>query len=121
MTILEGVPSFLLDIQSINVPCPFQVTQAVSNFVIENLGPLFVESPSIDLSILYASMVCTSPLVFILSTGSDPMSSFLRFAKEMGYTERYVRTYVCTRRGADSLNELSCPGGRHSDVIYSIG
>ncbi len=62
--------------------------------MIENLGPLFVESPSIDLSILYASMVCTSPLVFILSTGSDPMSSFLRFAKEMGYTERYVRTYV---------------------------
>ena len=34
-------------------------------------------------------MAPTIPLVFILSTGSDPMNAFLRFAKEMNYTERY--------------------------------
>ena len=38
---------------------------------------------------LYEDMSNITPLVFILSTGSDPMSSFLRFAKEMGYLERY--------------------------------
>ena len=43
------------------------------------------------LSTLYEDMSCTIPLVFVLSSGSDPMSSFLRFAKEKGYTERCVR------------------------------
>ena len=49
---------------------------------------MFVENPSIDLSTLFKDMSNITPLVFILSTGSDPMGSFLRFAKEMGYTER---------------------------------
>ena len=58
------------------------------DFVTENLGKTFVESPSIDLSILYDDMSSITPLVFILSQGSDPMSNFLRFAKERGYSER---------------------------------
>lgn len=33
-------------------------------------------------------MSSTTPLVFILSQGSDPMSNFQRFAKEKGYMER---------------------------------
>jgi dynein heavy chain len=67
-----------------------QVTSAVSTFVMENLGSLFVESPPIDLPTLYKDINSTTPLVFILSTGSDPMSTFLRFAKEMNYTERIL-------------------------------
>ena len=55
------------------------------DFVSENLGAQFVESPPVKLSSLHED---TTPLVFILSAGSDPMSSFLRFAKEMGYMER---------------------------------
>ena len=61
---------------------------AIVDFVAENLGKSFVESPSIDLSILFGDMSSTTPLVFILSQGSDPMSNFLRFAKEKGYMER---------------------------------
>ena len=47
-----------------------------------------MESPSIDLNILFEDTSSTTPLVFILSQGSDPMSNFLRFAKEKGYMER---------------------------------
>lgn len=61
---------------------------AVFDFVSENLGAQFVESPPVKLSSLYEDTSSTIPLVFILSAGSDPMSSFLRFAKEMGYMER---------------------------------
>jgi dynein heavy chain len=64
------------------------VVFAVFDFVSENLGKTFVESPSIDLSILFGDMSSTTPLVFILSQGSDPMSNFQRFAKEKGYIER---------------------------------
>ena len=61
---------------------------AASEFVTTNLGKSFVESPSIDLGILFDDTSPTTPLVFILSQGSDPMSNFLRFAKEKGYMER---------------------------------
>ena len=47
-----------------------------------------MESPPVDLHILYEDMSPTIPLVFVLSTGSDPMNAFMRFAKEMNYTER---------------------------------
>jgi len=65
-----------------------KVTFAVTQFVRENLGKEFVESPAVDLNTLYEDMSPTIPLVFILSTGSDPMNAFLRFAKEMNYIDR---------------------------------
>ena len=61
---------------------------AAVDFVAENLGQQFVESPAVTLATLYNDMSKATPLVFILSTGSDPMSSFLRFAKEMNYSDR---------------------------------
>ena len=53
-----------------------------------NLGPQFVESPPVTLQTLYDNMNKYTPLVFVLSTGSDPMGAFLRFAREKGYTEK---------------------------------
>ena len=69
-------------------PFPLQVVFSTFDFVSHNLGPQFVESPPVALATLYEDMANTIPLVFVLSSGSDPMSSFLRFAKEMGYAER---------------------------------
>nr|KAI8726848.1 dynein heavy chain 6; axonemal [Biomphalaria glabrata] len=60
---------------------------AVTEFVSECLGKQFVESPPVTLPELYESMSKTTPLVFVLSPGSDPMTSFLRFAKDMGVHE----------------------------------
>lgn len=59
-----------------------QVVLAVTNFVRDNLGQMFVESPPIDLHTLYEDTAYNIPLVFVLSTGSDPMGAFLRFAKD---------------------------------------
>lgn len=65
-----------------------KVVQSVSYFVAKNLGQVFIESPATDLNTLYKDMSNKTSLVFILSTGSDPMSSFLRFAKEMGMSNK---------------------------------
>lgn len=54
----------------------------------QELGAQFVESPAVGLAELYESMNKVTPLVFVLSTGSDPMGSFLRFAKEMGLLDK---------------------------------
>uniref|UniRef100_A0A8C3J240 Dynein axonemal heavy chain 6 n=1 Tax=Chrysemys picta bellii TaxID=8478 RepID=A0A8C3J240_CHRPI len=64
------------------------VVSALTEFVIENLGKQFIENPPVDLGTLYQDMSSSTPLVFILSTGSDPMGAFQRFAKERGYSER---------------------------------
>ena len=60
----------------------------MTDFVHENLGKIFVESPAVDLATLYEDMTPSTPLVFVLSTGSDPMGAFQRFAKERGFMER---------------------------------
>ena len=60
----------------------------MTDFVSENLGKVFVESPAVDLATLYEDMTPYTPLVFVLSTGSDPMGAFQRFAKERGFMER---------------------------------
>ena len=59
-----------------------------TDFVRENLGKQFVESPNVALQTLYNDMTKVAPLVFVLSTGSDPMGAFLRFARETGNTDK---------------------------------
>uniref|UniRef100_A0A8C9Y7F2 Dynein axonemal heavy chain 6 n=1 Tax=Sander lucioperca TaxID=283035 RepID=A0A8C9Y7F2_SANLU len=56
-----------------------QVVFAATEFVIVSLGKQFVENPPVDLANLYNDMSPSTPLVFILSTGSDPMGAFQRF------------------------------------------
>ncbi|XP_047672459.1 dynein axonemal heavy chain 6 isoform X2 [Tachysurus fulvidraco] len=65
-----------------------KVVLAITKFVISSLGQTFVENPPIDLATLYTDTSSSTPLVFILSTGSDPMGAFQRFAKERGYLDR---------------------------------
>uniref|UniRef100_A0A8C6R3K0 Dynein, axonemal, heavy chain 6 n=1 Tax=Nannospalax galili TaxID=1026970 RepID=A0A8C6R3K0_NANGA len=65
-----------------------KVVFALTDFVIENLGKQFIETPPVDLATLYQDMSYSTPLVFILSTGSDPMGAFQRFARESGYADR---------------------------------
>nr|XP_019611948.1 PREDICTED: dynein heavy chain 6, axonemal [Rhinolophus sinicus] len=65
-----------------------KVVFALTDFVIENLGKRFIETPPMDLPTLYQDMSYNTPLIFILSTGSDPMGAFQRFARDSGYSER---------------------------------
>ncbi|XP_029013318.1 dynein axonemal heavy chain 6 isoform X2 [Betta splendens] len=67
-----------------------KVVFAATEFVIVNLGKHFVENPPVDLANLYSDMSPSTPLVFILSTGSDPMGAFQRFAKERDCLDRVV-------------------------------
>ncbi|XP_056619544.1 dynein axonemal heavy chain 6 [Triplophysa dalaica] len=65
-----------------------KVVFAVTEFVISCLGQQFVENPPVDLATLYTDISPSTPLVFILSTGSDPMGAFQRFANEKEYQDR---------------------------------
>lgn len=61
---------------------PDKISHAISNFIVEKIGEQFIIPPTFDLAKSFKDSSVTSPLIFVLSTGSDPVSDYLRFATE---------------------------------------
>ena len=81
---------------------------AIGSFVRLTLGPQFTEAPrNSTLAALYLDTSAITPLVFVLSTGSDPMASLLRFAQDMNYMEKLTSISLGQGQGpaAESLIE----------------
>lgn len=85
---------------------PYSLVQSITYFVAQQLGKKFVESPSVELPVLYQDMSNRTALVFILSTGSDPMSSFTRFAVDMNMSTRFVKLEILIFFIATRINNL---------------
>eukprot|EP00747_Dinoflagellata_sp_TGD_P112722 gnl/TRDRNA2_/TRDRNA2_171542_c1_seq9.p1 gnl/TRDRNA2_/TRDRNA2_171542_c1~~gnl/TRDRNA2_/TRDRNA2_171542_c1_seq9.p1 ORF type:complete len:647 (+),score=122.52 gnl/TRDRNA2_/TRDRNA2_171542_c1_seq9:121-2061(+) len=60
-----------------------RITPAVINYVSSVMTQKFVEPPTFDIRISYADSTKMSPLIFVLSAGSDPVADMLAFAEEM--------------------------------------
>lgn len=54
----------------------------VKNYIVDSLGKSFVESIPFDLSKSYAESSLSTPIIFILSVGADPMRYLLDLARE---------------------------------------
>lgn len=65
-----------------------KITLGVQNFVVEHLGQPFVEPPVFNLAKSYKDSSITTPLIFVLSKGSDPVASFERFAEESNMSKK---------------------------------
>lgn len=63
---------------------PDKLMLAVQDFVIATLGKPFVEPPPFDLSACYEDSNVVTPLIFVLSSGSDPTRAFFAFAESVG-------------------------------------
>ncbi|XP_067448608.1 dynein axonemal heavy chain 12 [Thunnus thynnus] len=61
---------------------PDKMVPAVTKYVTGKLGKKFVQPPPFDLSKSYLDSNSTTPLVFVLSPGADPMASLLKFASD---------------------------------------
>ena len=62
---------------------PDKIRDGVMHYVIDQLGQKFVEPPPFDLHACFKDSNVLSPLVFVLSKGSDPGKSVLEFAAKM--------------------------------------
>lgn len=60
---------------------PDKIVPAISLFVINYLGQEFMSPPPFDLSLVFRDSSQITPLIFILSPGSDPMNGLLKFAE----------------------------------------
>lgn len=64
---------------------PDKVLSGLQDFLIANLGGRFVEPQSSDLAEMYNDASPTTPLIFILSVGTDPANELYKFADKVIY------------------------------------
>uniref|UniRef100_A0A669QRK6 Dynein axonemal heavy chain 1 n=1 Tax=Phasianus colchicus TaxID=9054 RepID=A0A669QRK6_PHACC len=65
-----------------------KITNAMQDFVALNLGRHFIEPQTADLSIVFRDSSATTPLVFVLSPGTDPAADLYKFAEEMKFSKK---------------------------------
>ncbi|CEM09924.1 unnamed protein product [Vitrella brassicaformis CCMP3155] len=63
---------------------PDTVVGCIQEFIEAKLGRYFLEPPTFDLDASYSASRCTSPLVFVLSAGADPMAELMKLASAKG-------------------------------------
>lgn len=61
-------------------------------YIGEEMGTSYLEPPQFNLEESYNDSDCCSPLIFILSPGSDPMSGLIRFAADKGIAKTSLMT-----------------------------
>jgi dynein heavy chain len=73
-------------VRAFRVDC---LKSAIITFITNEIGGKFVEPPTFDIAKSFADSVNTTPLIFILSPGTDPVADVLRFADKMGMGKRF--------------------------------
>ncbi len=68
---------------------PDKLVPAAQEYISAKLGKEFVEAPRFDLEAVYKDSNCASPLIFVLSPGSDPFDNLKKFSIMMGKTLRF--------------------------------
>ena len=53
----------------------------MQDFIALNLGDQFIEPQTADLSLVYKDSSPTTPLIFVLSVGTDPAADLYAFAE----------------------------------------
>jgi dynein heavy chain len=59
-----------------------KVTAGISDFITEKIGREFIDPPTFNLKNCYLDSSVISPLIFVLSSGTDPIADFTKFAAE---------------------------------------
>lgn len=69
---------------------PDKVTNAMQDFLSQKLGQQFIEPQSSDLSAMFKESGPLIPLIFVLSTGTDPAAELYKFADRMKMGKRLL-------------------------------
>jgi dynein heavy chain len=86
---------------------------AVKEFVVNNLGEPYVQSPPVSLGDVFRDTREDTPVIFILSVGADPTGLLFNYAKQVGYTSRLRLISLGQGQGprAQQLIDAACVSG----------
>ncbi|WIA11828.1 hypothetical protein OEZ85_011917 [Tetradesmus obliquus] len=92
---------------------PDRVLAGVQDFVALQLGPRFIEPPPFDLAACFKESSATTPLVFVLSPGADPMADLLALAEELKFSRKFEKVSLGQGQGpkAEKLLEAGMERG----------
>lgn len=68
---------------------PDKLLTCITNFVRSEMDERFIKPPPFSISASFDESYCLSPLIFILSPGTDPMSTLVKFALDKKMTEKF--------------------------------
>ncbi|XP_011502202.1 PREDICTED: dynein heavy chain 3, axonemal [Ceratosolen solmsi marchali] len=71
---------------------PDKLVPAIRSFIITKMGQSFTEPPSFELKDSYMDSNNVTPLIFILSPGSDPMTGLIKFAEDLGISAKHLKS-----------------------------
>ena len=60
-----------------------KVIPAIQRWIVEKMDERFIIAPTFDLAKCYKDSSPNTPLIFVLSPGSDPIADLMKFAEEM--------------------------------------
>ena len=92
---------------------PDKCVSAIQLFVAEHLGQRFIEPPPFDLAASYHDSSPTTPLIFVLSSGADPMADLLKLADEMRMSKKFEKVSLGQGQGpkAEKLIKMGVDRG----------
>jgi len=93
---------------------PDKFTNAMQEFIALNLGEQFIEPQTADLSLVYKDSSPTTPLIFVLSVGTDPAADLYAFAEEMKFSKKLTAISLGQGQGprAEAMMRSAMDRGR---------
>ncbi|KAH0794861.1 dynein heavy chain 1, axonemal [Histomonas meleagridis] len=68
---------------------PDSIINAIQELISNKLGNQFLESPQFDLNSSFSDSTVSTPLIFILSVGADPLSELTKFAEKKSFGKKF--------------------------------
>ncbi|CAH1982445.1 unnamed protein product [Acanthoscelides obtectus] len=92
---------------------PDKVINAMQDFLSAKLGKEFIEPQSSDLSAMFKESGPAVPLIFVLSTGTDPAAELYKFADRMKMSKRMFSISLGQGQGprAEKMIQSGCEVG----------
>ncbi|CAH0718440.1 unnamed protein product, partial [Brenthis ino] len=92
---------------------PDKLIPGLQDYVVTGLGARFVEPQPADLAALYAESDPLAPIIFVLSTGTDPAADLLKFADKMKMGKRFESISLGQGQGplAEAMMKVGCDFG----------
>mmetsp|Transcript_17941 Transcript_17941/g.24224 ORF Transcript_17941/g.24224 Transcript_17941/m.24224 type:complete len:1197 (-) Transcript_17941:106-3696(-) len=105
-------PSSLARLCMLRIVRPDKIVLGVKQFVVEHMTEKFVNPPVFDLEACYNDSLCTTPLVFILSPGTDPMMAIQKLGESMDMSIDSISLGQGQGPIAEKLISKACDIGR---------